>query len=208
MKAAILLASMTVLAFAVVGVAASQTTCPQQTTHTYVGSGSNEYREETLGVNAGFGYIQVYESNTSDCDGNGSAGDFDGDYDTGTGGAFLPAGPWANDPLCQNGFVAHHGPVAFVNDVVFGQGVPFFTGADDTNGPVIVIDPTSGVQCTTDGVIAPEVDADDCLDGVFYGAGAACGYGGDGGYWVILACYSNVGSSVSFGCATAGTVTA
>lgn len=207
MRTLVLLAGLSVAAVAFVGIASSQSPCPPQSIHVYAGTGSNEFREESLGVNAGFGYVQVYETNTADCDGNGSSGDFDGDFDAGTGGAFLPSGPWANDPICQNGFVAHHGPVVTLNDLVFGSGVPFFTGADDTNGPVIVVDPTSGVQCTTDGVIAPQVDSDDCLAGVFYGSGTACGYGGDGGYWVIVACFATVGASSSFGCATSGTVT-
>ena len=184
--------------------------------HGYGGTSGFDVNSQVLTLNTGHGSVTVHETNTADCNGDGFGLDFDGDYETGNGGGFFGYGPWANEPTCNYGLQLHGG-VATVNDVVFGSDVWFLIGADDTSGPVVTFDATEGIQCTTDGTIAPgdpatdpTADADDCLSPLYQGTGVTCGAGGDGGYWVILT-GANVaqGGSLSFtNPPTAGLITA
>ena len=163
--------------------------------HTYGVGGSVGAESQTIGSN-GAGVVTVNESNTADCNGDTVPGDYDGDYDQGIGGGFFGAGPWANEAICQYGLKTHGSNVA-VTDVI-SSNIAFVTGADDQSGPIVVPDPVNGGNiCETDGSstpcpdndpaqCGPTDDADDCLSDTFIGAGSACGFGGDGGYWVFL----------------------
>ena len=202
--------------------------CPHASphSHTYGSGGSAGARSDTAtgGDEVGAGIVTVTDTNTGDCDNDGVAGDFDGDYDSGVGGGFFGFGPWADEGVCNYGLELH-GAVVTVNDAAFGSDIWFVIGADDTSGPVItpVIDPPTGqptgeFTCETDGSITPgdpatdpTADADDCLTQPLNGSGSTCGAGGDGGYWVFLS-----GALVSEGAGgvgannapTAGTITA
>ena len=149
----------------------------------------------------GGGLVVVMDTNSEDCNGDGIEGDFDGDYDSGIGGAFFGYGPWANEPICGNALKEHYGYVVAVYDLVFFDNIWFRTGADDTYGPDLTPDPVDGSPaCTTSGSITPgdpatdpTADPDDCLsdpqnlgDWQYHDNGRACGAGGDGGYWVFL----------------------
>ena len=157
------------------------------------------------------GQATAWDSNIVDCNGDVLPVDYDGDYDTGIGGAFFGYGPWAHEPTCDNGLTSH-GAVVTVNDLSYGNDIWFLIGADDTSGPAISVDPVSGATtCSTDGSITPGdpftnpiADADDCLTprqnaavGIVL---TTCGAGGDGGYWVFLLPFPNP--------PTAGTITA
>ena len=180
-----------VAAFALAPLGSSLGSCGASYIHTYAGSALTLVSSDSAGVQVGNGQVQVYETNTADCNGDGQPGEFDGDYETGQGGGFFPSGPWATHP-CWN-YDDHHYPTVSVIDLVVSD-VHFQTGADDISGPIIIPDPTTGgLQCTTDGTISPgdpafdpTADADDCLSQVFVNSGYACDFGGDGGYWVIL----------------------
>ena len=184
--------------------------CPPQPTHTYVGPvGAIALSSAMFGLNMKVGQVTVLDTNVADCDGSPPAPDFDGDYDLGIGGGFFGWGPWANEPTCQYGLNVH-GPDILLNDLVWGSGVHFEIGANDMDGPMILTDPTGGTTCETDGLIAPIIDSDDCLAGIYVGIGRTCGAGGDGGYWVILDVLLEVnGDSASVSNpALAGTLTA
>ena len=171
--------------------------CPHSSphSHTYSLGGSVGARSDTVtgGDEVGAGLVTVFETNTADCNGDGLAGDYDGDWETGVGGGFFGYGPWANEPTCNYGLTTHSG-TATVFDQVFGSNIAFVIGADDTGGPVVETDPVDGsTSCSTDGSITPgdpttdpTADADDCLTDVYVGQGTTCGAGGDGGYWVFL----------------------
>ena len=174
--------------------------CPHDSphSHAYGAGGSTGARSDSASAGRTAGLTTVSDSNGVDCDFNGTPGDFDGDYETGIGGAFFGHGPWADEPLCGYGLRLHGGTIT-VNDIVFGHDVQFVIGADDTSGPVISTDPVTGeTTCETDGAITPgdpaqdpTSDADDCLTPVIDGGdtggtGTTCGAGGDGGYWVFL----------------------
>jgi hypothetical protein len=174
--------------------------CPHMSphAHTYGSGGSTGARSDSASAGRTAGFTTVSDGNTVDCDENGVPGDFDGDYETGTGGAFFGYGPWADEPLCGYG-LRPHGSTVTVYDTVFGHDVQFTIGADDTSGPVVNTDPFTGeTSCETDGAITPgdpsqdpTRDADDCLTPVIDGGdtngeGTTCGAGGDGGYWVFL----------------------
>ena len=192
--------------------------------HTYGTGGSAGAQSQTVtgGDEFGAGIVTVSDTNQYDCDGDGIPGDFDGDYETGIGGAFFGYGPWHWGDPCNYGLAVHGGTVT-VNDAVFGNNIAFVIGADDRTGPVVSTDPVTGeTTCTTSGSITPcpdndpnlcgpTDDPDDCLTPVFVGSGTTCGAGGDGGYWVFLS-----GVLVSEGTGgvgannppTAGTITA
>jgi hypothetical protein len=188
--------------------------------HTYGFGGSAGARSDTVtgGDEVGAGVVTVFETNTADCDQDGIAGDYDGDWETGIGGGFFGYGPWANEATCNYGLTIHGG-TATVSDVVFGSDIAFVIGADDTSGPVVTVDPVTGeVTCETSGSITPgdpatdpTADADDCLTDVYTGSGTTCGAGGDGGYWVFLSgalvSEGSGGAGVS-NAPTAGTITA
>lgn len=162
--------------------------CPPQPTHTYVGPvGAVVLSSTALGLNTKGGQVTVTDTNLAGCDANlFNNPDFDGDYDLGVGGGFFGWGPWANEPVCQYGLHVH-GPDVLVYDIVWNNWVQFEIGANDMDGPVVSIDTiTSETTCETDGIIAPTLDLDDCLAGVYMATGKTCGGGGDGGYWVIL----------------------
>ena len=207
--------------------------CPHSSphAHTYGSGGSAGAKSDTAtgGDEAGAGVVTVTDGNAVDCDNNGTPGDFDGDYDSGVGGAFFGYGPWADEPICNYGLWSHGGAVISVNDVAFGSDIWFTIGADDTSGPVItpVTDPTTGqptgeFTCETDGSITPgdpatdpTADADDCLtepQNLAQGStGETCGAGGDGGYWVFLSgllVTEGVGGVGANNPPTAGTITA
>ena len=195
--------------------------CPHDSphSHTYGSSGGARGRSRTLGNGeSGSGSTTVYEFNTMDCNGDGLPWDFDGDYETGSGGAFFGHGPWADEIICGYG-LRTHGDTVTVNDVVFGGNVAFIIGADDTSGPVIRVDPVTGeTSCSTDGSITPgdptadpNADEDDCLTEVYVGSGKTCGHGGDGGYWVFLVTTGvdeGAGGTGASNPVTAGTITA
>ena len=188
--------------------------------HTYGTGGSVGARSDTVtgGDEVGAGVVTVFETNTADCNNDGIAGDYDGDWETGVGGGFFGYGPWANEATCNYGLTIHGG-TATVSDVVFGSDIAFVIGADDTSGPVVTVDPVTGeVTCETSGSITPgdpttdpTADADDCLTDVYVGSGTTCGAGGDGGYWVFLSgalvSEGSGGAGVS-NAPTAGTITA
>lgn len=176
--------------------------CPHNSphSHTYGIGGSalahpgSAMRETSLGG----GTVIALDLNPLDCDGDGVPGDFDGDFEWSAGGAFIGYGSWADESVCRYGLQTH-GPFAVVHDIVLLHNVWFLTGADDTSGPTIQVDPSTGeTTCTTDGTITPgdpvenpTADEDDCLshpqNHFQYGStGETCGYGGDGGYWVLL----------------------
>lgn len=201
-----------------------------QWTHTYPLTGSNGHVAGIVAVEdiplVGDGSVEgiitaedipiVADSNLADCDGDGEGGDFDGDYDTGNGGAFFGYGPWAQDEACGYG-LREHGVNVMVNDFAFGSNVLFVTAADDQTGPLFVPDPVrGGVVCETDGAITPgdpavdpTADADDCMSATYVGTGVACGAGGDGGYWVLLATGAMVAGGVNVhNVPLAGTITA
>ena len=166
--------------------------CPDQPTHTYEGAGGFAANASSHGVLIAAGYVLVKDTNTGDC-GTGPA-DWDGDYDSGTGGAFFGHGAWASDPDC-NYRLNVHGPNVAVNDVVFGNAIAFVTAENDRDGPTKIWNPaTETWVCETDGSIRPgdpaenpAADPDDCVSEVFVGSGTTCGSGGgDGGYWVVL----------------------
>lgn len=150
-------------------------TCPPQPTHAYVLPGAVMVVSHTTGIMTKAGEVTVVDTNLADCDGDGLPLDRDGDYDLGVGGAFFGWGPWA--ATCG---VNVHGPDVSVVDYVY---MPHFQlGADDRDGSIL------GLDCLTDGIIAPGIDADDCLTAPYAPGfvGQTCGYGGDGGFWVIL----------------------
>ena len=174
--------------------------CPDQAVHTYgigAGAGGNSATAQT--GEFGVGFVTVTDSNTSECDGDpNTTADWDGDMETGVGGAFFGYGAWAEDADC-NYALNVHGPNVAVNDVVFGSQIGFVVGEDDQGGPIKVQDPvTLEWTCTTSGSITPcpdndpsqcgpTDDADDCLTDRFVGTGSTCGTGGgDGMYWVFL----------------------
>ena len=201
--------------------------CPHASphAHTYGFGGATRARSQTVegGRGVGHGVVTVQDTNSGDCDGDGVPGDFDGDWETGVGGAFFGYGPWANEPTCNWGLHTH-GSTVRVNDVVFGDDVWFVVGADDTSGPQQMQDPLTGQSsCMTDGSITPGdpatdplADPDDCFTapqnlarGV--GTGETCGAGGDGGYYVFLdALFLDEGSAglLLGNPPTAGTITA
>lgn len=156
--------------------------------------GLDEYAPAGGGV--GSILISVADNNLTDCDGDGTPGDADGDFEFGMGGAFFGAGPWANEATCQYGLKVH-GLDVTVTDLLVAD-VLFITAADDMNGPLVISDPINGGNiCETDGVISPgeasttsddpTADHDDCKSHKRKNTGKACGTGGDGGYWVFLA---------------------
>ena len=196
--------------------------CPAEPTHTY-GFGSSvgfESKTATTGDNS-LGFVTVQETNTADCNGDGTPADYDGDWETGVGGAFFGYGPYAQDPVCNYDLQVHVGTVS-VNDIVFGNDIWFKIGADDTGGPAYEVDPVDGsISCSVDGSITPgdpttdpTADADDCLTAPQNAAKGivipACGAGGDGGYWVFLnGAYALEDGALTVGNpATAGTITA
>lgn len=164
--------------------------CPPQPVHSYNFYFTNGNSRELLSHG-----ISVADSNARPCWPGGGTIDFDGDYDSGTAGAFFGWGPWADDPTC--GYDLHkHGPNVYVNDVVFGTNVWFQIGALDTGGPTMGTTTSGQTFCSTDGMItptpgSPTYDPTDCLTAptnIFLGVGSpvTCGAGGDGGFWVIL----------------------
>ena len=175
--------------------------CPAEPVHTY-GSGSSvggRSATATGGNDTGVGFVTVTDTNEADCNGDGIVGDWDGDYDAGTGGGAFGWGPWANEPTCNNQFNVH-GPNVVVNDIIPNYPISFVVGEDDQAGPVIIpVDEDAdgvpeGYICETSGSITPgdpatdpTADADDCLSGQYTTTGATCGSGGgDGLFWVFL----------------------
>ena len=181
--------------------------CPHPSPHAHayvVGGVGAKSDAVTGGQEVGLGLTTVTEPNVIDCDGDGVAGDFDGDYDLGVGGAFFGYGPWADEPICNHG-LRTHGPTVVVNDLVWGMNVWFVIAATDTNGPTVVVDPVTGeTTCVTTGLAS-------CVTPPQRGIGTTCGAGGDGGYWVFFdGVFVEEGmnsASVTYG-ATAGTITA
>ena len=176
--------------------------CPPEPVHRYGSGSSVGGRSATVtgGDDFGVGVVTVTDTNAADCNGDGVAGDWDGDYDAGVGGGAFGWGPWADEPICNNGFNVH-GPNVAVNDVVWGPAITFVVGEDDQSGPVIVpVDEDGdgipeGHVCETSGSITPgdpatdpTADPDDCLSAQYTtGTGATCGSGGgDGLFWVFL----------------------
>ena len=162
--------------------------------HSY-GAGGSAGSDDSVTGSHGAGVVTVSDNNADDCNHDQIPGDFDGDYEAGVGGGFFGAGPWRNETVCQYGLVAHGTSVAVTDGL--SANIGFVTGADDQAGPVVIPDPaTGGNICETDGNISPcptngdpcgpTDDADDCLSADFVNSGTACGFGGDGGYWVFL----------------------
>ena len=193
--------------------------CPDQPVHTYGSGGSagGQSASATGGDDFGVGIVTVTDTNTGDC-GTGPAG-WDGDYDSGVGGAAFGYGAWAQDPDC-NYLLNVHGPNVAVFDVVFGSAIGFVVGESDQGGPIKVIDPETGaVVCETDGSISPcpdndptqcgpTDDPDDYLTEPFFGEGVNGGTGGgDGLYWVFLSGFF-VDETTPSNPPTAGTITA
>ena len=149
--------------------------CGPQPVHTYAGPvGVFGFYSNPPGAGFKTGLVQVFDTNTADCNGDGIPMDRDGDWDAGFGGAFFGWGPWAA-PCGVN----VHGPDVIVTDAVWANNVAFEVGEDDQ----------TAVGCATDGMISPALDPDDCLSNVYLTPmiGTTCGPGGgDGGYWVIL----------------------
>lgn len=112
--------------------------------------------------------VTVEDTSVGDCNGDGMPGEFDGDYDFGTGGVAIGHGPWAS--TCGMDALG-----SFVSNLEI---TAFFIGADDAGG--------NTVPCLTDGLIAPTVDTDDCLGGPYVlSASIPCQGGGDGLVWVF-----------------------
>lgn len=168
-------AALLLAAPAVAAVALALPPCPPQPTHTYVAPGAIVVNSWTTGISTKLGEVTVVDTNLADCNGDGIPLDRDGDYDLGVGGAFFGWGPYA--ATCG---VNVHGPDVTVVDLVISPA--FEIAADDMDGSPI------GIDCLTDGIIAPGVDSDDCLTTPYAPgtAGRTCGGGGDGGFWVIL----------------------
>lgn len=154
-------------------------------------------------VDGDAGAIAVADTNVEDCDGDGLPGDYDGDLDLGIGGGAFGLGPFAD--ICGH---LPYGGTYTVTDLLSAN-IAFITGADDmsrTNGDEDDLLP----GCLTDGIITPELDADDCLSTVFVNTGTACGAGGDGLSWVFLlhAAYVGENSATVSGLPTSGFITA
>jgi len=175
-----ILISILILTAALPAATLAHGTCSHETVHQYnvpVAGGPTM-------VSANAGAVTVQDSETGDCDGDGVAGDFDGDLDLGTTGGAFGHGPWAE--WC--GYHQEAAGTVTVSDFVFGSTVGFSTGSADANS--WVADPVTGENtCLTDGVISPATDleGDDCLSGYGYGTQLVpCPGGGDGLLWVFL----------------------
>ncbi len=194
-----------------------------QPVHTYVlggfaGMSSNTLSEQTGsspvgsigGASAGFAIVM--DTNTDDCNGDGAPGDFDGDYDLGIGGAFFgSSNAWDAAEGCGYDLNVH-ATSGTATDVTRLPASGSY-GVDDTAGPVVVTDPTTGatVSCQTDGGITPETDGNDCLNDWtgFWSQGACAGTGGDDGYWLFVgAQVSENGGRLTAQIATTGTLAA
>lgn len=171
--------------------------------HTYVlgaAYAGNDAIGEKSTVSA-YGTVVARDGNVADCDNDGILLDYDGDLEQGLNGAFFGYGLWAYEPNCQYDLKTHGATVTVTgttlppNPVV--QGIAFVTTADDTQGPIIIEDPTNPgfFICVADGIVTPgdptvdpTADADDCISQIYVtpATGTACGAGGDGGYWVTL----------------------
>jgi|SRR5581483_5682901 len=224
-KGSILLGVLLALAMAHVAVVNANSVCPgsNQPVHTYglsvsVGANSNTLSEQTSGSPLGSigggaaGNVLVDDTNTADCNGDGQPGDFDGDFDVGGGGAFFgSSNAW--DFLDDCGYDLNvHATSGTATDVT-SLPVSGTFGVDDTQGPVVVTDPTTGatIWCQTDGSITPDTDANDCLNAWVntWSAGACAGTGGDDGYWLFLNTQvSEDGGVVTAQTATTGTLAA
>ena len=192
--------------------------CPAQATHQYGVASSAGVRSATLlgGGARGAGASFVTDSNVADCDGDGVPGDWDGDYDLGTGVAFFGYGQWAEDPDCDYGLNVH-GPNVVVNDAAYGLGLGFVVVEVSQQGPTKVpVDDDGdgtpeGYVCETEGVFNP-TSPNGCVSRRFVGTGHTCGAGGgDGGYWVVLDGFfvdENGGFPTMGPSPTVGTVTA
>ena len=212
----ILITTLLVSATFVLATGSAWNPCPDQPTHSYFTTGTTGMRSSSADTETKYGSVRVFETNVSDCDGDGLVWDFDGDFETGIGGGFFGYGTWVDDPDCSA--LNAHGPNVNVNDFTWGNGVAFVVGEDDQSGPTKIYDPLLGKwQCETDGAITPgnpaadpNADADDCLSQVFIGTGHTCGSGGgDGGYWVILVMEAGeTGAGYAYNPATSGVITA
>ncbi len=223
-KTSILIGALLAIAMAHVVVVSANSVCPgaNQPVHTYgvagsIGANSNTLSEQTSGSpagpvgGAGAGLTTVQDTNTADCNGDGVPGDFDGDLDVGVGGAFFgSSNEWDVTDNCGYDLNVH--ATSGVATDVTGLPVSGVWGVDDTAGPVVITDPTTGavVGCQTDGSITPDTDSTDCEVGwVHTWAGDVCligyhnGHGGDDGYWLFL----NTGVTETGGAATAATAT-
>ncbi len=198
-----------------------------QPVHTYgssmaLGTNSNTLSEQTSGAptgsveGGGAGFVTVQDSNVADCNGDGIPGDYDGDYDIGTGGGFFgSSSEWDTADNCGYDLSVHASTGTATDISSLPVGGVF--GVDDVAGPVVVTDPNSGatVSCQVDGSITPGTDANDCLN-VWVntwspGSDPVCaiGHGGDDGYWLILQSgVSENGGSVTAATATTGTLAA
>lgn len=199
MRPAILIRFFLIVGMLAGGFAASANPCPDQPVHTYGLGGFASGRSESVGYGAGSGTVAVTDTSTADCyPADGVPFDYDGDYDSGVGGAFFGYGAWADDADCAYALNVH-GPNVVANDALHQGDVWFVVGEDDQTGPAKVRDSQTGVTvCEVDGSInpcpdnnpalcGPTDDPDDCLTRPFQGKGATCGSGGgDGGYWVFL----------------------
>ena len=166
-------------------------TCAHEAVHTYGG-------QSWVGVvvfapghaeGVGAGRVMVTDSETGDCDGDGTAGDLDGDFDVGYGGGMFGHGPWAT----HCGLHQEAAGTVTVTDLAYARDVAFVTASGDTNS--WVPDPATGENtCMTDGVISPGTDpeGDDCIS-AWRGVPPSnnpqevvCPGGGDGALWVYV----------------------
>ena len=104
---------------------------------------------------------------------------FDGDWEFGIGGGFLPVSD-GNEGCAPT--IGHHGTTFTVTDIVSVITVSGFAGAD------------GNLPCGDGGVNAD--DPADCI-ATFQGGATACGVGADGGYWVYIAAWASSGECAS-----------
>lgn len=190
--------------------------CYPEYIHRYVAGGMASSDAASVAIpDFRAGGVLVANMNDRDCNWDGIAFDWDGDYEVGVGGGFFGWGAWADEPIC-NYWLNVHGREVAVNDVVYGSSITFVVAENDRDGPTKIWNPaTQSYVCETDGTIRPgdpaenpAADPDDCVSEVFVGVGATCGEGGgDGGYWVVLI-GAAVGEGDSANPPTTGTITA
>lgn len=147
MRPTLPLAAMLILALAAPPAEAQE--CFVSDIHVYVWGGSANLDSQAAGVSTrALGGVVVHDGNTADCDGDGVPLDFDGDWETGAGGGFLP--------------FSHHGATVCLQDLASGEAPTFVTGIDGDG----------------DGLILPDVESEDVIAGPFTGCGWAPGFVG------------------------------
>ncbi|GEM_PF-849332 len=160
-----------------------------QSIHTYGGPAGRPPFLAKVSEAPGTTPVSVADSNVQDCNGDGTPGDFDGDYDVGdAGGFFGSSDQWDAADGCGYGLNVHS--TSGIASDITGFAVAGAFGVDDTAGPVVIADPTTGatISCQVDGAITPSTDSNDCLSAwaTIWGPGACYTHGGDDGYWLFL----------------------